>query len=389
MIGTDVPFALLRTIADLPEAALHRGLAHLQAAEFLYETRLFPAPEYTFKHALTHEVAYGSLLLERRRGLHAHLVEALEALAPDRMAEQVDRLAHHALRGEVWDKAVPYCQQAGARAHHRAAFGEAVAHFEQALQALAHLSEDGDTRVLALDLRLAMDGPLNSLGETGRRLALLGEAEALARALDDRARLGRVLASMAFVLRQTGDSDGAIAAGQQALELATALGESALQVRTSLSLGMAYHDIGDFGRAVELLRRIVEAADRESGTPSTDVRLQSSGVADADLGRARSLRRGPALRGGGAPPRHARRPRAGTGRCPRLPRRAIPRPRGPGARRSGARPGPGPLPCLRQLALVASDRGVAWAMPLRCRGASRRGVRCWRRRSARVSALAC
>src|SRR5262245_34827189 len=62
VLGTDVPFALLRTIADVPEAALHHSLAHLQAAEFLYETRLFPEPEYTFKHALTHEVAYGSLL---------------------------------------------------------------------------------------------------------------------------------------------------------------------------------------------------------------------------------------------------------------------------------------------------------------------------------------
>ena len=68
----------------MPRTALHRGLAHLQAAEFLYETRLFPEPEYTFKHALTHEVAYGSLLLERRRVLHARLVEALEALVPDR-----------------------------------------------------------------------------------------------------------------------------------------------------------------------------------------------------------------------------------------------------------------------------------------------------------------
>ena len=91
MIGTDVPFALLQAIADVPEAALHRGLAHLQAAEFLYETRLFPELEYTFKHALTHEVAYDSLLLERRRGLHARIVEALEALAGDRVAEQVER----------------------------------------------------------------------------------------------------------------------------------------------------------------------------------------------------------------------------------------------------------------------------------------------------------
>ena len=191
------------------------------------------------------------------------------------MAEQVERLAHHALRGEVWDKAVTYCQQAGARAYDRAAFREAVAAFEQALQALAHLPEDGDTRVLAIELRLALGAPLTALGEYGRRLALLGEAEALARALDDRARLGRVLAGMASVLRLTGDLDGAIAAGQQALELAAALGDSALQVQASYSLGQAYHAIGDFGRAAELLRRNVEAADRESGTPSTDVRIQS------------------------------------------------------------------------------------------------------------------
>ena len=126
VIGTDVPFALLRAIADVPEGALHRGLAHLQAAEFLYETRLFPEPEYTFKHARTQEVAYGSLLLARRRALHARLVEALEALAPERMAEHVERLAHHAVRGEVWDKAVTYCQQAGAKAVAHAANREAV-----------------------------------------------------------------------------------------------------------------------------------------------------------------------------------------------------------------------------------------------------------------------
>jgi class 3 adenylate cyclase/tetratricopeptide (TPR) repeat protein len=275
VIGTEVPLPLLQGIAELPEATLHRGLVHLQAAEFLYETRLFPELEYTFKHALTHEVAYNSLLLERRRGLHARIVAALEALAPDRVAEQAERLAYHALRGEVWDKAVTYCQQAGARAHNRAAFREAVVSFERALQALAHLPEIGDTRVLAIDLRLALRGPLYELGEYGRCLAPLGEAEARARALDDRARLGRVLAEMAVVRRVTGDHDGAIAACQQALALAAALGDSALQARASSYLGMAYYSIGDCGRAVELLQRTVEAADRVSGTPSTDVRIIS------------------------------------------------------------------------------------------------------------------
>jgi class 3 adenylate cyclase/tetratricopeptide (TPR) repeat protein len=275
VVGTEVPFPLLQAIAELPEVALHRGLAHLQVAEFLYETRLFPEPEYTFKHALTHEVAYGSLLLERRRGLHARLVEALETRVPDQGTEQVERLAYHALRGEMWAQAVPYCQQAGARAYGRAAFREAVASFDQAIQALAHLPETGDTRVLAIDLRLAVDRPLRVLGEYGRRRALLGEAEALARALDDRTRLGWVLAGMAHVLRITGDYDSAIAAGQQALALAAVPGDSALQGQASNILAQTYHSIGDFGRAAELGRRNVEAADRESGTPRTDVWIQS------------------------------------------------------------------------------------------------------------------
>src|SRR5262249_8642941 len=77
VIGTEVPFALLQAIADVPEEGLHRGLAHLQAAEFLYETHLFPERAFTFKHALTHEVAYGGLLQERRHALHARIVAAL------------------------------------------------------------------------------------------------------------------------------------------------------------------------------------------------------------------------------------------------------------------------------------------------------------------------
>jgi tetratricopeptide (TPR) repeat protein len=150
-----------------------------------------------------------------------------------------------------------------------------VASFEQALQARDHLHDDGDTRGQAIELRLALGGVLTTVGEYGRCLALLGEAEALARALDDRARLGRVLAEVASVRRITGDPDGAIAAGQQALALSVALGENAIQRQAFYNLGLVYHAIGDFGRAAELLRRNVEAADMESAGPSTEVRIRS------------------------------------------------------------------------------------------------------------------
>ena len=129
--------------------------------------------------------------------------------------------------------------------------------------------------LLAIELRLAVDLPLTTLGESGRSLTLLREAEALARALDDRARLGRVLAGMAEGRRLTGDNDGAMAAARQALELAAALGESALQVLASQRLGVAYYASGDFGRAAALLRQNVEAADRESGTSRTVLWIES------------------------------------------------------------------------------------------------------------------
>jgi tetratricopeptide (TPR) repeat protein len=269
VIGTEVSVPLLQRLVGLPEDVLQRSLVHLQGKEFLHETQFFPDQVYTFKHALTQQVAYGSLVRDQRRVLHARTVEALEALAGDRLAEQIERLAYHALRGEVWGKAVTYCRQAGARAHDRAAFHEAAAAFEQAVQALVHLPEHPETGGLALELRLAWGRALYLLGEYGRYLALLGEAEALARALDDRRRLGWVLAQMARVRRQTGDLDGAMAAGQQTLALAAALGDRALQAEAAFYLGQVCWSLGDFGRAAALLRQNVEGADGEPGTLST------------------------------------------------------------------------------------------------------------------------
>ena len=124
---------------------MRAAIGRLQAAEFLYEARFFPDIEYTFKHALTHEVAYGSLLQDRRRALHVRIVETIERTYPDRLAEHVDRLAHHAFLGEDWAKAVTYLQQAGAKALARSVHREAVRCFEEALTALTHLPETRET----------------------------------------------------------------------------------------------------------------------------------------------------------------------------------------------------------------------------------------------------
>jgi class 3 adenylate cyclase/tetratricopeptide (TPR) repeat protein len=259
VMGTEVPLALLQALDGGHEEALRRGLTHLQAAEFLYETRLFPEIEYTFKHALTQQVAYETLLQERRRALHARIVQALEALAGDRVAEQVERLAHHALRGEVRDKALAYCRQAGWKAMTRSTYREAVGYFEQALSVLPHLPETRDTREQAIDLRLALQSALFLSGDLGHGLALLHEAEALAQALDDPRRLGQVsrLLSNHFLIK--GANDRAIAAAQRALALATAGGDVVLQALANRFLGIAYQSQGDYRRAIDCLGQTVES----------------------------------------------------------------------------------------------------------------------------------
>jgi predicted ATPase/class 3 adenylate cyclase len=251
VIGTEVPLALLQTVAEVPEEALRLGLTHLQAAEFLYETRLFPESAYTFKHALTQQVAYETLLQERRRALHARIVEALETLAGDRLAEQVEHLTHHTLRGEVWDKALAYCRQAGEKAMARSAHRKAVGCFEQALSALLQLPERRDTMEQAIDLRLDLRSALLSSGDLERILPYLREAEALAEALTDHHRLGRVLLSLANYFHTIGVHDQSIVAAQRALTLATASGDDVLRALANRQLGTPYQAQGDYRRAID------------------------------------------------------------------------------------------------------------------------------------------
>jgi class 3 adenylate cyclase/tetratricopeptide (TPR) repeat protein len=261
VIGTEVPWPLLQAIADTSDETLSRSLVHLQAAEFLYETSLFPEYAYTFKHTLTHEMAYGSLLHERRRALHARLVEALEARAGDRPDDQVDRLAHHALRGAVWDKALAYGRQAGEKALERSAHREAVGYFEQVLGTLPHLPERRDTHEQAIDLRLALGSALLPSGDYRHILACLREAEALAAALDDPQRLGKVSILLSRHFYFMGIYDQAMTAAQRVLALATADGDVVLHALANQHLGLASHSQGDYRRAIDCLRQTVASLD--------------------------------------------------------------------------------------------------------------------------------
>jgi class 3 adenylate cyclase/tetratricopeptide (TPR) repeat protein len=252
VIGHDVPFTLLLSICGLTEDRLRGLLDNLQAAEFLYATQLFPDLQYTFKHSLTHDVTYSGVLHERRRDIHAQVVDAVEQLYADRLGEQVERLAHHAMRGEKQEKAVHYLRQAGGKAAARSALSDARTWFEQALDVLKALPESRATLEQAFKIRLELRPVLRQLGEGQPMLEHLREAEGLAERLKDDRRLGEVCAFMTTVQSTLGELDDALATGTRALQIADRLGDLRLRIVATSHLEQVWFYRGDYQNVVGL-----------------------------------------------------------------------------------------------------------------------------------------
>src|SRR5438128_242101 len=258
-VGTHVPVVLLRQIVETSEPDLWQSLTNLIAAEFLYEVSLFPDTEYAFKHVLTHDVTYGTLLQQRRRELHARIAEAIEGMYRDRLAEHLEGLAHHAVRGELWDRAITYLRGAGLKAAMRSAYAEALTFFEEALRAVARLPDSRDAKVQAIDLRLESRAALAPLGHYGRILEFMREAEAIATEIGDRRRLGLVLADLGARLRNVGDHAHAFESTRQALDIATELGDAGLEIEAKYRLAQTHFALGDLVQAGALFLETAQA----------------------------------------------------------------------------------------------------------------------------------
>jgi class 3 adenylate cyclase/tetratricopeptide (TPR) repeat protein len=290
VVGKDVPLGLLQAIAGQGEAELRAAIGRLQAAEFLYETRIFPDVEYTFKHALTHDVTYGGLLQDRRRRLHGRIVETIERRYPDRLGEHVERLAHHAFRAEEWDKAVGYQQQAGAKALARSANLEAAAHLEQALDALRHLPESPETLESAVDLRVELWNAITPLAQFARATDVVRDAESAAERLGDRRRLGRVWGLMGNILWAVGRRAESKAISERAGVTGEAIGDLVTQILANTNLGLTAYAAGDYREAQtfqeSILRLIPSERNRErfgrAVLPAVNAR---SNLADAQAQR--------------------------------------------------------------------------------------------------------
>jgi class 3 adenylate cyclase/tetratricopeptide (TPR) repeat protein len=253
VIGSSIPIMLLREVVDLSESELQNLLAELKAAQFLYET---PNPIYAqlnFRHALIHEVAYGSLISAKRQMLHARVLRGMESQFRDNTFDVVESLAHHAFNAALWDEAVNYLCQAGDKAVEFSAYQAAGAFFESSLQALTHLPQDHERVRQGIDIRLKLRPVFGATAEYDRLEHCVAEAESLAKSIDDRRRLAAVNDAWSFVHNWRGELDASIERCLRARNIAREIGDGALELGASFRLGQAYMWRGDFQQSVALL----------------------------------------------------------------------------------------------------------------------------------------
>jgi DNA-binding NtrC family response regulator/tetratricopeptide (TPR) repeat protein len=256
-IGRTVPLALLRAAADVPDEQLVEALRQLQAAEFLYQSAAGPAPEYTFKHALTHDVAYETLLDQRRTELHGAVGQAIERLYAHQLEEQAAILSYHYARSDRHDKAVEYALVGGDRAARLYANTEARTCYEQALALARNLPPSPRSQRWEIDAAFKLAAMAITRQDFEQVQSELERARALSEGLSDEARSARALYWLGRVEYVRGNFSTAIDFANRSLSIADRLGDEALAAPSVNLMGRVYW-WSDLPRASQMLERNIE-----------------------------------------------------------------------------------------------------------------------------------
>ena len=253
VIGREVPYRLLELTSGLSRDEISSISQELQDAELLYQVALPPDGSLSFKHALTQETAYATLLGERRRSIHVHCAKVFEEFYQDRLGERVEQIAHHAIAGRAWEKAAQYCRQAGMKALSRSAFKDAIEFYEQTIKAVSQLPRSPESTRLALEAHMRLRDALTPTGDSGRISECLGKAQDLAEELDDASTLAAIHIGKSIIGNFAGRLDSAIVEGRHARRHAERAGAISLLIGSSYILGQAYWFQGDYAAAAETL----------------------------------------------------------------------------------------------------------------------------------------
>jgi predicted ATPase/class 3 adenylate cyclase len=264
VIGRESRLVLIRQVASTGEVRLERMLAELRAAEFIYEQPALAESEYIFKHALTQEVAYNSLLIERRKLLHERVGQALESMFTDQVDDHLGELARHYSHNENIDKAVEYLGRAGQQALQRSAYAEAISDLNAAVDLLQKLPESLERIQKELPLQLAL-GPvlmaIKGIAATEVERAYT-RARGLCEQLGDRPELFHVLFGLYAVYFVRGDMRLAHDLAEQLLRRAQSADDPARLMFAHLALGFTSYQMGELLLAREHIEMAISFYDR-------------------------------------------------------------------------------------------------------------------------------
>jgi class 3 adenylate cyclase/tetratricopeptide (TPR) repeat protein len=249
VIGREFTYRLLDRLVDIQERT-EAYLQELKAIELIYEKSHFPELAYMFKHALTQDVAYNSLLEQRRRELHGLIGQATEDLYVDRLAEKYEVLAYHFAKGEEWTKALEYLRKAAEKAAQAFAIREAIRLYDQAMEAVGHLGDAVDSETLMTIYQAKAD--LYFVLSDFKRAHTEGESLlALARQAEDRGREATALAGMAMASTFGHDFARGLAEAHQTIAIATEIEVKPVLAGGHLTTGFVHAITGYLDEARE------------------------------------------------------------------------------------------------------------------------------------------
>jgi tetratricopeptide (TPR) repeat protein len=278
VIGRDFAFRILQTITGMRED-LKSYLLNLQGLEFIYEKRLFPELEYIFKHALTQEVAYNSLLHKRRKEIHEKIGRALEELYPDRLEEFYEMLGYHYSRSDNYGKACHYLKLSGKKAEGKYCSWEAIRFYKEAIDALNKQPEEGDKKREKLEVIHLTTFPMLHLGYPEDFLPILQEGERLSKELDDKRSLVMIYGRMGSYFAYTGKPLKGMKYAESAFEEARKIQDIDLMAPAAFELCAPNMGAGEFHKTVDIavsVLNLIEQTNRESDFFGQSMNVYSS-----------------------------------------------------------------------------------------------------------------
>ena len=261
-IEREFSYDLIKRAKELPEQELLSHLSVLKDSELLYERGIYPETTYIFKHALTRDVVYESILTRKRKILHEKIGDAIKHLYADRIEEQYELLAHHYALSEHWEKAVHFGRLAAEKAYNLSQFQQAVTIYEQTAEWLLKLPEDKNRQENLVDIQMEICWSYIGLGQFDKAEAVGLQAETTANVLDDRVRLGKTYVGMGTSYIYRGNFEKTEHYTLQAVEYLEGTGEERELAIANILLGTCYLGQGLWRKSELRLSKVIAAYEK-------------------------------------------------------------------------------------------------------------------------------